>query len=444
MEEYELISLAIIALGAFICPMVSALIPRNIVPETVLLLAVGMIFGPHVAGILQAGDYLTLLSDLGLGFLFLLAGYELDPKELVSKSGRKGLLTWCITFAIALAFVISLPQFKENQIGWLSVAIALTTTAFGTLIPILKERGLIGTQIGNAIIDYGTWGELAPILAIALILSTRATWLTVVILVAFLAIALASALIPNVMKAKNSKVVLFMHRHSEGNAQMGVRGVMVLLISLVTISALFDLDIVLGAFAAGFVLRFIVPDGNDSLEKKLNGIGYGFFIPLFFITSGMKIDPHAVASAPHLLVLFILLLLFVRALPIFISLKFNEKYRDLDAPSRANVALYCTAALPLIVAVTTIATNIGAMSDATSSLLVAAGAITVFLMPLLASVTLHTIDADLGDAFRSIKQDPHSTIAVLKKHRALERARALEHKAQARKKKADAQARRPH
>ena len=89
------------------------------------------------------------------------------------------------------------------------------------------------------------------------------------------------------------------------------------------------LDIVLGAFAAGFVLRYIVPEGDHELERKLEGMAYGFFIPLFFIVSGAKIDVMAVFEQPALLVAFIVLLLIVRALPIFVSLSAGEKAREL-------------------------------------------------------------------------------------------------------------------
>ena len=166
---------------------------------------------------------------------------------------------------------------------------------------------------------------------------------------------------------------------------------MVLLVGLVTVSALFDLDIVLGAFAAGFVLRFIIPNGDEGLEHKLNGIGYGFFVPLFFVVSGMAINPMAVAKYPLLLVLFIVALLAVRALPVFFGLRIAPETRAMDRHARATVALYCTTALPLIVAITNIATGADAMSPDIASLLVAAGGITVLLMPLLASVAFGRI-----------------------------------------------------
>ena len=153
----------------------------------------------------------------------------------------------------------------------------------------------------------------------------------------------------------------------------------------------------LGAFAAGFVLRFLIPGGDRGLEHKLNGIGYGFFIPLFFVVSGMAINPMAVAEYPLLLVLFIVALLLVRALPIYVALRISPETHDMDGHSRATIAFYCTTALPLIVAITNIATGAGAMSADIASLLVAAGGLTVFLMPLLASFALKHIKGPTQD-----------------------------------------------
>lgn len=395
--EADLVSLFCIVVVALLAPILSALVPNRMVPETVLLLIAGMLIGPHVFAIAQPDAAITLVSDLGLGFLFLLAGYEINPQELTGRQGRHGLFTWLVTLAIALVICIAVPDFQSNQIGWLAAAIALTTTAFGTLVPILHERGLVGTRIGKSIFAYGTWGEIGPIIVIALILSTRKTWVTLAILAAFALIAVAAALIPKRIWENGMHLPGFFERNRDTNAQITVRSVMVLLVGLLMVSALFDLDIVLGAFAAGFVLRFLLPGGDRGLEHKLNGIGYGFFIPLFFVVSGMAINPMAVAEYPLLLVLFIVALLAVRALPIYIALRISPETRDMDGHSRATVAFYCTTALPLIVAITNIATGAGAMSADIASLLVAAGGLTVFLMPLLASFALKRIKGPAPD-----------------------------------------------
>lgn len=390
--EADLISLFVIVVTAAFAPFISAAIPNKAIPETVFLLVAGMILGPNVLDIAQEDAAVALFSDVGLGFLFLLAGYEINPKQLAGKQGRHGFLTWLVTFAIAMAICIAVPDYQEHPFAWMAAAICLTTTAFGTLVPILHERGLVGTRIGDAIYAYGTWGELAPIVATALILSTRTTWLTMLVLAGFALVAVLSAVVPKRIWAKVSAISEFFDSNRNTNAQINVRWVMMLLIGLLALSSAFDLDIVLGAFAAGFVLRFLVPEGDKGMEDKLNGIGYGFFIPLFFIVSGMAIDPAAVAQSPLLLLVFIAALIVVRAIPIFLALHISKETRSMDRHERSTVALYCTMALPLIVAITNVAVDAQAMSLDTASLLVAAGGITVFLMPFLASLTVKHID----------------------------------------------------
>lgn len=388
--EFDLITLFVIVAASFLCPVLSALIPNKLFPETVFLLVFGMVLGPNVLGIAKADEAIELLSNLGLGFLFLLAGYEIDPKKLLGKTGRHGLLTWVVTFAITIAFALAVsfivPSDERDPFEFLAIAIAMTTTAFGTVVPILQERGIMGTKIGDVILEYGTWGEICPIVAIALLLTTRNTIVTILFLSAFIVIAVVVALIPKRLWAEGRRITTFVSKNADTNAQMTVRAVMLLLVGLLTLSALFELDLVLGAFGAGFILRFVIPKGDELLERKLNGIGFGFFIPLFFIVSGMSIDPKAVGDAPGLLVAFILALLLVRALPIFASLRIHADTRELGVHNDVAVAFYCTTALPLIVAITSITTSTGHMSQDIASLLIAAGGVTVFIMPLLASL----------------------------------------------------------
>ena len=283
--------------------------------------------------------------------------------------------------------------------------------------------------MGNEIIAYGTWGELLPIIAMALLLSTRATWQTVVILLAFLAIAVAAAAVPKIAERIGGYVHRFIVANANTNSQMVIRAVNLLLIGLTAISAVFDLDIVLGAFAAGFILRYLIPQGDQTMEMKHNAIAYGFLVPLFFVVSGAKVDVRAIGAQPELLVLFILLLLFVRALPIFVGLSTGRESRTMDVRERLTVAFYCTTALPIIVAVTSVAVSADAMSQQTASVLVAAGGVTVFLMPLLASVTAHSVNAELGGALREIREQPRAVARILAEHRRRERERHRQLKA---------------
>ncbi len=407
----ELISLAVIVLVAALCPIVAQSIPRKPIPETVFLLIAGALLGPNMAGIIELSDPISLLSELGLAFLFLLAGFEIDPKNVTGHQGKRGFATWLVCLVLgfaAVALVSALaPAHSMSEMGGIAVAIALGTTALGTLMPILKERNLIGTRVGDSVLAYGTWGELGPIIAMALLLSSRAEWKTLAVLLAFAAIAVLAAVIPAKAKKAGSRVYRFLSENANSTSQTTMRVTVLLLVALVALSAVFELDAVLGAFAAGFVLRYVIPEGNHDLEHKLDGVAFGFFVPLFFVVSGAKIDLMAVFDKPVLLVGFIFALLLIRAVPIFISLSTDRETRSMSSHNRVSVALYCTTALPLIVAVTSVATKAGAMSNDTASVLVAAGAITVLAMPLLAQLTYRVADVHPVETAREVAHDPH-------------------------------------
>ena len=169
-----------------------------------------------------------------------------------------------------------------------------------------------------------------------------------------------------------------------------MRLVVLLLVGLGLLAVAFDLDVVLGAFAAGFVLRRILPGGHESLEHRLNGLAFGMLIPIFFITSGMGIDPRAVAAQPLVLVAFVVAILLVRGGPVFVA---SWLERDLPGGPRAfsardslRIGLYGATGLPIIVAVTSVAVTSGQMSHEAASLLIAGGAITVLALPMTATL----------------------------------------------------------
>ena len=417
----DLISLAIIALVAAACPILAKLIPGKLIPETVFLLIAGAVLGPNLVGAIELTDSVGLLSDLGLAFLFLLAGYEINPKSLTGSQGKRGLATWAVSIVMAFLFVHFASGLFANEIESVAVAIALTTTALGTLMPILKERELMGTRVGESVLAYGTWGELCPVLAMALLLSTRAEWKTVLILMAFMALCVLVAVVPAKAKKAGHRLFRFLTANAEGTSQTMMRVTVLLLVGLVALSAAFDLDIVLGAFASGFVLRYIIPEGDHALEHKLDGVAYGFLIPIFFVVSGAKIDLAAVFQQPEVLLGFIALLLLIRAVPIFAALSTGKDTRDISTHNRLTIALYCTTALPIIVAVTSVAVSAGAMPQETASVLVAAGAITVFLMPLLGMLTYRVADAKPIEAVREIAHSPRDIGDILREHWELER-----------------------
>lgn len=410
------VSLAVIAFVAFVTPFIASAVPGKAIPETVFLLVAGAVLGPHMLGIIHVDAEVSLVSELGLAFLFLLAGFEIDPKNLTGQEGRWGLGTWVVTFCIAWLAVRFTPWFSVSHFDGLAVTLALTSTALGALVPILRERSLVGTRIGDSILAYGTWGELGPVLAMSVLLSARTGIETLVVLGVFAAACVALAFVPARAQRVGHAFFRFIQERANTTSQTLVRLTVFILVSLVALSAVFDLDIVLGAFAAGFVLRYIIPEGNHTLETKLDGLAYGFLIPVFFTVSGAKIDLPAVVSQPVLLVGFIVALLLIRAIPIVVSMSLCPATRDVTPHGRATVALYCTTALPIIVAVTSVAVKAGALSQATASVMVAAGAITVFLMPLLAQATYRVVDAAPAAAVAEVVEDPKHAASIIREH----------------------------
>jgi len=386
-----------ISLTAVLAPLVAGLVLRGKVPEVVLLLVLGVLIGPHVLELAVAGEGVTMLRELGLGMLFLLAGYEIEVDELVGRGGRRALVTWVACFGTAwlLVALVGLTHAVHAEVA---VAIALTSTALGTLLPILKDNGMLGTRFGRTLMNHGAYGELGPVVAMAVLLGTRGIADSLLILGAFFLLAVLVHRFSSRVSREGGRLLAEVRRGAETSRQIQVRLVVLLLVSLIAAAELFDLDVVLGAFAAGFVLRGLLPDGHEALEHKLEGLAFGLLIPIFFITSGMAIDPRAVAEEPVALVAFVALILVVRGGGVLLASR-----RDFSPPESAALALFAATGLPIVVAVTSVAVDAGQMTPTNASVLVAGGAVTVLICPLLAQRLVRTsrpVQVTQGDGAR--------------------------------------------
>ncbi|QOR71062.1 cation:proton antiporter [Ruania alkalisoli] len=381
--EIALVSLFWIMLAAVLAPVIASAIPRRAVPEVVLLIGAGIVLGPQVLDLAGTAHGVELVRELGLGMLFLLAGYEIETEELTSHRGKRSVLVWVVCFGLAVGVAGAAGLFADSAVAGFSVAIVLCATALGTLMPILRESGLTGTPVGRAVMNHGTIGEVGPVLAMAILLGARGTVASLGVLAVFVVAAVLIGRVPLRAQRVSSKVLQVIRYKSESTSQTTVRATMLLLAALLAVAAVLQLDIILGAFAAGFILRRVLPSGDEALERKLEGFGYGFLIPVFFVTSGMAIDPGAVAGAPGLLAILVVALLLVRGLPVFLGERFVGADR-LGTREAAQVGLYSATSLPIIVAVTQVAVSAEAMPADVASLLVAAGAVSVLVMPLVA------------------------------------------------------------
>jgi len=369
-------SLFWVVLIAALAPLIVKILPGPRLPAVVFMLIGGIIIGPEMLA-RSSPDDMSLLSTIGLSFLFLLAGYELDLALMRQPAGRIALRSWFVSAALGL--VVTAVLYETGVVNdFVAIAIGLTTTALGTLLPILRETGLMSSPLGPYIFAAGAVGEFLPIVAMALLLTSSGPIAGIFALVGMAIATFIALWIIRFVKARQWGEKFMLAEESTG--QNTLRWTLVLLAGLVLVADDFGLDVVLGAFLAGVVLRQWAPVSAESLERKLEAVGYGVFIPIFFVTSGMKLDVVSIMENPLRLLLFFVLLFAVRGLPQLLMYR-----RTLDRTQRWQMVLLTATALPLLVALADVGTESGLMLTENAAALVGAGALSVVVFPLLAT-----------------------------------------------------------
>jgi Kef-type K+ transport system membrane component KefB len=268
----------------------------------------------------------------------------------------------------------------------------MATTAIGTLIPILRDNGELKTRFGTYLLAAGGAGEFGPILLLTIVLSTDHPVRESVILI-FFALAAMALGIASIRWAGRRWDALM--ATLEASSQLAVRVAMVLIFGLVFLASRLGLDLLLGGFAAGMIVRLILKDHEaEVFESKLTAIGFGFFIPFFFVASGIDFDLAALGSIGAIakLLLFFALFLVVRGAPALLL------YRGvLGARDRAALAFYCATELPLVVAITTLATESGHMQASTAAGLVGAAMLSTLVFPFVALALRKGAEAEAPD-----------------------------------------------
>ncbi len=260
--------------------------------------------------------------------------------------------------------------------AFVPIALGLTTTALGTLLPILRDSNMLVGRFGAYILAAGAVGEFLPVVGIAIFLGSG-RFVGLVSLAAMGGLALLLTVAPRL--ARSDRMARIVREGEHATSQTTLRWTIVLLFALLVVASDFGLDVVLGAFLAGVVLRRWAPGDVQALEGKLDAVGYGFFIPVFFVSSGMGLDVRSIAEAPQRLLVFLVLLFAVRGLPALLIYR-----RDLPGVQRVQMTLLTATALPLLVALSEIGLSTGEMLPENAAALVGAGVLSVILFPGLA------------------------------------------------------------
>jgi Kef-type K+ transport system membrane component KefB len=353
-----------------------AIVPRRFAPPVVVVeLLMGILIGPEVLEIAGTDNFIEFFSNLGLGMLFFFAGYEIDFERIKGMPLKLGAWGWLMSVALAYG-IGGILAAAGIIVSFLYTGSAMATTAIGTLIPILRDNGELKTKFGTYLLAAGGVGEFGPILLVTLVLSTANPFHEAAILVAFIVLALVMALI-SVRLAWRGWPAL--ERTFETSSQLAVRITVVLVFGLVLLAGKLGLDVLIGGFVAGMIVRMALKGHELKVfESKLTAVGFGFFVPFFFVTSGIEFDLAALGSVTALLklVMFFFLFLIVRGAPAMLL------YRGvLSARDRAALAFYSATELPLVVAITTIATETGHMKASTAAGLVGAAMLSTLVFP---------------------------------------------------------------
>jgi Kef-type K+ transport system membrane component KefB len=374
----------IIAVVAVLVPVVLGLLPAQPVPGAVLEVIAGIVVGPAVLGWVHIDAPITVLSDLGLGMLLFLAGLEIDVDGLRGALGRLAGLAFACSVLLGVACGYGLSAVNQGSQP-LFLAIVLMSTSAGLLLPLLKDAGQEGTRFGQLVMTAGALAEVATIMGLSLFFSatSKTSADRLVSLVIFLALLAVFGLALGRVR-QLSGLERLLDRLEDRSAQLRVRATLTLALAFGVLAYRFGFASILGAFAAGLLVRMIDLTGrapHPQFETKLQGIGFGFLIPVFFIATGVQFnlrallaDPVAIAEVP----LFLAALLIVRGLPALLYVRFT-------GIRRASVAgLMQATTLTFVIVATQIGLAARLISSTTSASLLAAGLLSAAIFPALA------------------------------------------------------------
>ena len=373
--------LVLVVLVAAVVPLALAAVPRLLLPAAVLELVAGILLGPDVLDVLHLGPAVETVSTIGLAFLLLLAGLEIDPGALRGSAGRLAVRGLVASLATAAAVGAALHVTGVVDSGAL-VALLLVATSLGLVVPVLRDAGAADRPFGQLVVAGASLGEVTALVLLSLAFSERGAGVGDRLLLVLALVGAAGLLVVSGRAAaRRPQVVRAVDRLADTSAQLRVRLTVLLVVGLAGAAGRLGLEAVLGAFLAGMVLRAVDPAGTMShphFRLKLDGLAFGFVVPVFFVASGLAFDLDALLASPSALVqlpVFLLALLLVRGLPAL-------AYRSvLTGREVAAAGLLQATSLPFLVAGTAVGLALGVIAPGDAAALVGAGLLSVVLFP---------------------------------------------------------------
>ena len=375
-------NLLIVVAVAFVAPLLLGFFPGVKLPSVVLEIIAGILIGPSVLGIVEIDDAISVVALLGLAFLLFLAGLEIEFDKLRGQVLRLTLMGFALSFVIAVVVALGLKATGLVETPLL-IAIILCATSLGVLIPVLKDAGEISSTFGQLIVAAGTIADFGAVILLSIFFSGEGGVGATLLLIGSL-VLLALAVFIAVKTAERSSLLRQdLVRLQDTTAQIRVRGAVVLLVGFAAIADSLGLESILGAFMAGAILSLLDKDEamtHPEFRRKLEAIGFGIFIPVFFVASGVNYDLDALTSSASnvlMVLIFLAALVAARGLPALLY------RRVLDARHTLIAGLMQATSLPFIVAAVAIGEDLDLVDPAEGAALIGAGLLSVLLFPVI-------------------------------------------------------------
>jgi Kef-type K+ transport system membrane component KefB len=383
MPEVGFTNLLVVSLIALVAPLLLGFAPRLRVPAVVLEIVAGVVLGPSVLGWVEADLVVAVVAVLGLAFLLFLAGLEIDVRRLRGPVLRLAVAGYGVTLVLGLGVGGAL-----DRLGWVGspvlLAVTLSATSLGLVVPVLKDARQLDGSLGQTVVAAASVADFAAIVLLSLFFSTsEAGTGTRFALLGLFAALVALTAVASLAVSGSMRLSTVVIRLQDTTAEIRVRAAVLLLVGFVALASRLGLETILGAFLAGAVVGLVDRDSSTHphFRTKLEALGYGFLIPVFFVASGLRLDLAGLVDQPSALLrvpVLAIALLVVRGGP---ALLLGRRY---DGRSVAAAGLLQATSLPFLVTAGQIGVATGTISTTTAAALVCAGLVSVVAYPALA------------------------------------------------------------
>ena len=394
-EALSFLPLLIVVFLAFIVPITLLRFKKLRLPIVVGEIIAGIVVGRSGLGWVANHDpVLDLLSELGFVFLMFLAGMEIDFSaiggdiSLKKRNGRRPLgplalggISFALTLLLSTGVGFGLTHAGLVSNPWM-IALILSTTSLGVVVPVLKERGLSNGRYGQSLLMAALIADFTTMLLITVVVAALSHGLTPeILLIGLLFVAFFSTYHFGMLFFNRIPAVRrVMEDLSHATAQIKVRAAFTMMLVFVALAEMLGTEIILGAFLAGAVISLLSTSEDEDTMHQLESFGYGFFIPIFFIMVGVDFNLAVLLSSSQALLLLPLLLaaaIVVKLLPALVF-RLNFSWRE-----TFGAGTLLSARLSLIIAASAIGLRLGVISEAVNSAIVLVAIITVSLAPLI-------------------------------------------------------------